>query len=217
MNMIYSVCDVHTTATPRNWLRTPFIPLRGAKLLDIKMGYFLRNCPPDASIHCKTHLGLYVHHADGKLPDPDPAEMNYEFVENIVPEGTLPEPSKGKTFVYHGKVFTKSKGLYLAFKDEGACISIRNFTAIYKYCPEQVRDFVMFPRTIAPADDADSVERVGSCSDVNSVSQNKSVSVCLSSGKWNITEGLECLCRKGYELVQSLPDSFECKGTVTIL
>ncbi|XP_068699752.1 ephrin type-A receptor 4-like isoform X2 [Montipora foliosa] len=211
MTMVYSVCDVYTTATPRNWLRTPFIPLRGAKLLDIKVGYVLRSCPPGASIHCKTRFGLYVHHADGKLPNPDPAEMNYEFVENIVPKGTLPDYKKGKEFVYHGKVFTKSKGLYLAFKDEGACISIRNFTAGYKYCPEQGRDLVMFPKTIAPADDADSVQREGRCSDLNSVNQNKSVGVCLSSGKWNITKGSECLCRKGYELVQSLPNSFECK------
>ncbi|XP_068754121.1 uncharacterized protein [Montipora capricornis] len=130
MNMIYSVCDVYTTATPRNWLRTPFIPLRGAKLMDVKMGYFLRNCPIDASIHCKTSLGFYVYHTDDKLPDPDPAVINYKFVENIVPVETLPKRREGKEFVYHGKVVTKSKGLYLAFKDEGACISIRNFTAV---------------------------------------------------------------------------------------
>ncbi|XP_068699734.1 roundabout homolog 2-like isoform X1 [Montipora foliosa] len=130
MNMIYSVCDVYTTATPRNWLRTPFIPLRGAKLMDVKMGYFLRNCPIDASIHCKTSLGFYVYHTDDKLPDPDPAVINYKFVENIVPVETLPKRRERKEFVYHGKVVTKSKGLYLAFKDEGACISIRNFTAV---------------------------------------------------------------------------------------
>ena len=216
MEKKYTVCDTFAVVKPGNWLRTPFIPLRGAKLLDVKMGYFLRNCPNNAGNHCKTRLGFYVYHTDDKVPNPDPAVINYKFVEDItVPKETLPEPGEGKEFVYHGKVVTKSKGLYLAFKDEGACISIRNFTAGYKYCPEQGRDLVLFPRTISPADNADSVERVRNCSDGKSFSQNKLVGFCLSSGKWNITEGSECLCRQGYELVQSVPNS--CKGTVQYL
>ena len=124
------------------------------------------------------------------LVNPDPLKVKYDFVEKIVPEGPPLSPDVLTPFIYHGEIVTKAQGLYIAIKDEGACISITNITVGYNYCPEKGRNLVMFPRTIAPINDTNLVRKIGSCSDKNAVSQETLVGVCLSSGEWNISQ--EC-------------------------
>ena len=211
--MYYSVCDIQTFNKPSNWLRSDFIGLKDAQLLDIEIGYRLVNCPHDAGPHCKTSLGFYVYHSDRKLSSaPDPTSGSYEFVEDIVPTDTLPDPEEGKEYVYHGKIPTKARGVYLGFLDTGTCISLKNVTVGYKFCSERGGELVKFPRTVAPANDSFAEKKAGKCSDKNSVSEKKLTGMCISSGKWNITDGLKCFCRKGYQIVEPVPNSLECKG-----
>lgn len=211
--MYYSVCDVVTTKEPNNWLRSDFIDLKDAQLLDIEIGYRLSNCPIDSGQHCKTYLGFYAYHTDTRLLSaPDPTQGGYEFIDNITPAGALPKPGKGKAFLYRGKMATKARGVYLGFLDRGVCMVIQNVTIGYKFCAEEGGGLVKFPRTMAPVNDSFPEERAGECSDNNSVSEKKLTGVCLSSGKWNITDGLKCLCKKGYQIVEPVPNSLECKG-----
>ena len=178
------------------------------------MAYVMKGCPSDAKMSCKTYIGLYVRHSDNKLGVSDPAKVKYDFVEKIiVSEGTPLSPDVLTPFIYHGGIVTKAQGLYIAIKDEGACVSITNITAGYNYCPEKGRNLVKFPRTIAPLNDTNLVRKNGSCSDKNAVSQEALVGVCLSSGEWNISKNAKCLCQKGYELT----DLFGCKGIVIII
>ena len=204
----FEVCDIKTN--PKNWMRSSFIQLKGAKRLEITMAYNMKGCPIDAKESCKTYIGLYVHHSDNKLGDSDPVKIKYDFVEKIVPEGTPLQPDVLTPFIYHGEIVTKAQGLYIAIKDEGACISITNITAVYNYCPEKGRNLVRFQRTIAPLNDTNLVRKIGSCSDKNAVSQEDLVGVCLSSGEWNISKNAKCLCQKGYELT----DLSGCKGII---
>ena len=202
----FVVCDMNINS--QNWLTSSFIQLKGAKRLEITMAYKMKGCPSDAKKSCKTYIGLYVHHLDDKLFDSDPLRVKYDFVENIVPEGTPLSPDVLTPFIYHGEIVTKAQGLYIAIKDEGACIAITNITAAYNYCPEKGRDLVTFPRTIAPLNDSNLVRKIGRCSDKNAVSQEALVGVCLSSGEWNISKNAKCLCQKGYELTDG------CKGII---
>ncbi|XP_067048943.1 ephrin type-A receptor 4-A-like isoform X4 [Acropora muricata] len=201
----FQVCDIK--ANPENWLRSSFIQLKGAKRLEITMAYEMKGCPSQAKDSCKTYIGLYVQHSDGELVDSDPLKVKYDFVENIVPEGSPLSPDVLTSFTYHGEIVTKAQGLYIAIKDEGTCIVITSITMGYNYCPRKGRNFVMFPRTIAPVNDSNLMRKIGKCSDKNAVSQEALVGVCLSSGEWNISKNAKCLCQKGYELT----DSFECK------
>ena len=204
---MFQVCDIK--ANPQNWLRSSFIQLKGAKRLEITMAYKMKGCPSFAKDSCKTYIGLYVHHSESKLVDSDPAkDVTYDFVEKIKPEGTPLSPDVLTPFIYHGEIVTKAQGLYIAIKDEGACIAITNITAAYNYCPEKGRDLVTFPRTIAPLNDSNLVRNIGRCSDKNAVSQEALVGVCLSSGEWNISKNAKCLCQKGYELTDG------CKGII---
>ena len=202
----FEVCDIR--ANPENWLRSSFIQLKGAKRLEITMAYEMKGCPSQAKDSCKTYIGLYVQHSDGELVDTDPLKVKYDFVENIVPEGTPLSPDVLTPFIYHGEIVTKAQGLYIAIKDEGACIQITNITVGYNYCPEKGRNLVMFPRTIAPVNDSNLMRKIGKCSDKNAVSQEALVGVCLSSGEWNISKNAKCLCPKGYELTDG------CKGII---
>ena len=213
--MYYSVCDILTQHEPNNWLRSGFIDLKDAQLLGIEIGYRLVNCrqPVVPGQYCKTYLGFYAYHSDRKLfPAPDPTQGGYKFIDYITTTTALPELARRKAFLYRGKMATKARGVYLGFLDRGACIMIQNVTIDYKFCPERGGELVKFPRTAAPANDLFPDEKAGECSDKNSVSDTKLTGVCLSSGKWNITNGLKCRCKKGYQIVEMVPNSLECKG-----
>ena len=102
----FQVCDIK--ANPENWLRSSFIQLKGAKRLEITMAYKMRGCPSQGKDTCKTYIGLYVQHSDGELVDSDPLKVKYDFVENIVPEGSPLSPDVLTPFTYHGEIDRKS-------------------------------------------------------------------------------------------------------------
>ena len=107
---------------------------------------------------------------------------------------------------------TKAKGIYLAFLDQGACLTMNKVIISYRYCAAKGNTLVKFPRTVSPADDVNLTKQVGQCTDVNSVSSGNLLAVCLSSGEWNITDDSTCICNKGYELTNGSIASMECKG-----
>ena len=209
----YAVCDVGTAREPKNWIYTHFIPLEDAKLLDIVMGTALRNCQKNTGKHCKAYFELYAFFTRYPLSAaPIPTQWKYQFVAKIVPK-TLPKAGERLEYIFHEELVTDAKGIYLGFLDKGACITILNVTISYRYCSKKGPSLVEFARTVAPANDSRLVEQAGMCSDPNSVSGEKLSGVCLSSGEWNITDGLKCLCKEGYELLnESESNSLECRG-----
>ena len=216
----YAVCDVSATHEPTNWLRSDFIDVKDAKLLNIELRYNLRNCPTKeagAGPYCKTYFTLYVLHVDDKVSSahvPEPYKVAYEEVNTIKPT-VLPKPDTlVKDLVHYATVATKKAGgVYLAFKDQGSCVALTQVIVSYNYCSEMGSVLVKFSRTVAPVNDSHLVEQEGKCTDPNSVNKVKLSGVCLSSGKWNVTDGIECLCKRGYELVnESEHKSLECSG-----
>jgi len=132
--------------------------------------------------------------------------------EAVITPSTLPPQRKYKTGIFYGSVVTRARGIYLAFLDQGVCITLTKVVISYSYCPEIGSTLVEFPKTVAPANDSDLTEQEGKCTDVNSVNKVKLVSVCLSDGKWNNTGNLMCLCNAGYELINGSGAALECKG-----
>ena len=139
-------------------------------------------------------------------------EVTYQEVETIAPT-VLPAPGKMESYDYDVKIVTKKGGVYLAFLDQGACVSISSVTVSYNYCPEIGSVLVRFSRTSAPVNDSYLKEQTGRCTDVNSINKVKLSGVCLSNGEWNITDGSKCLCKPGLELVnRSEGNVLECSG-----
>ena len=132
--------------------------------------------------------------------------------EAVITPESLPAQGSTQTGIVRGSVITTTRGIYLAFLDQGACITLRKVVISYRYCPEIGSTLVAFPRTVAPANDSNLTEEEGNCTDVNSVNKVKLVSVCLSNGEWNITDDFACLCKAVYELVNGTIASLECRG-----
>ena len=200
------------TREPNNWLRTDFIDVKNAKRLDIEIYYSLRNCPKvDTSQFCKTYLTLYSYHAKAASPAPDPTKGMFQKEAVITPK-SLPPQGDVKTDVFRGSVVTRARGIYLAFLDQGVCITLTKVVISYRYCLKISGTLVTFPKTVAPANDSNLSEQEGKCADINSVNKVKLSGVCLSDGEWNITNDLACLCKAGYELGNGTIAALKCKG-----
>ena len=200
------------TREPRNWLRTDFINVKNANRLDIEIHYSLLNCPKDdTSQFCKTYLTLYSYNTNTKEPVPDPTNGVFKKEAVIAPK-RLPAQGSTKAEIFSGSVVTTASGIYLAFFDQGVCVTLTKVVISYRYCPKIGSTLVTFPRTVAPANDSDLTEQEGKCTDVNSVNKIKLSSVCLSNGEWNITGDLKCLCNPGYELANGSVAGLECRG-----
>ena len=188
-------------------------------MLNVKLKYRLRRCPPPptASSFCKHKWSIYVLYVEKEVVGVDlnpltANELTYEEVGTIEPT-VLPAHEKPEPYDYDVKIITKKGGVYLAFLDQGACVSLLSVIVSYNYCSEIGSVLVSFPRTLAPVNDSYLVEQTGRCSDVNSINKVKLSGVCLSSGEWNITDGIKCLCKPGYELVnRSEGNVLECSG-----
>ena len=186
-------------------------------MLNIKLKYNLRKCPPTASSFCKHKWSIYVLHVEKEVVGVDlnpvtAKEGTYQEVGTIEPT-FLPAHGNPEPYDYDVKVITKKGGVYLAFLDQGACVSLSSVIVSYNYCSEIGSVLVSFSRTLAPVNDSYLVEQTGRCSDVNSINKVKLSGVCLSSGEWNITDGIKCLCKPGYELVNgSEGNMLECRG-----
>ena len=97
-------------------------------MLNIKLKYNLRRCPLIASSFCKRKWSIYVLHVDKESigVDLNPLtanEVTYQEVEAIAPT-VLPAPGKKESYDHDVKIVTKMGGVYLAFLDQGACLSL---------------------------------------------------------------------------------------------
>ncbi|CAH3161340.1 unnamed protein product, partial [Pocillopora meandrina] len=206
----YTVCDIANKKETKNWLIAQFINIKNAKRLDIEVTYTLLNCPiANVGPFCRTNFSLYSYHTDYKL-NPDPTKLNFNK-ETVITPKTLPAPGERTTNTFYGSVLTKTKGIYLALLDQGACLLLKKFVLRYHFCSETVAfKMVRFSRTVAPANDRNLTKQEGECTDPNSITKynKKLFGVCLSNGEWNITDNSTCLCNYGYELTNG---SFTCK------
>ncbi|CAH3174399.1 unnamed protein product [Porites evermanni] len=210
----YSVCDITIKSQPTNWLRSDFIDVKDAKMLNVELKYNLLGCPTSKSSVCNHELSIYVLHVEKELVgvdlNPLTAKETYQKVETIVPK-VLPPPKELKEYDYDSKIITEKGGVYLAFLDRGACVSLSRVIVSYNYCSEIGSVLVRFSRTAAPVNDSYLEEQTGRCTDVNSINKVKLSGVCLSSGEWNITDGIKCLCKPGYQLVNGSDENvLEC-------
>ena len=99
-------------------------------MLNIKLKYNLRRCPPPptASSFCKHKWSIYVLHVEKEVVGVDLSpvtanEVTYQKVTTIGPTDA-PAPGKMEQYDHDVKIVTKKRGVYLAFLDQGACVSL---------------------------------------------------------------------------------------------
>lgn len=203
---LYTSCYV-TSHDVNNWLRTPFIEVQEAESLYITMNFTMRKCvkhsDPSVLQQCRETFNLYAYQADRDIANnemPSWDGTSYNIVDKITAK-SLGE-SASDIFINTETRFislqTPSlRGIYFAFQDEGACVSLVTLQVFYKVCPKTTRNYASFPATPTGKDHTSSVEREGKCVENASMIQ-KPTFRCMSDGSWDIPLG-KCQCDSGFE------------------
>ena len=99
------------------------------------------------------------------------------------------------------------KGVYFAFRDQGACISILAIRVYYISCPEVSVNFAHFPATPTGREVTLIEQAFGTCV-ANAVKieqgqDSKPTFLCKGDGKWYLPSG-GCHCKPGYQVIDIL-------------
>lgn len=100
------------------------------------------------------------------------------------------------------------KGVYFAFRDQGACISILAIKVYYISCPEISVNFARFPATPTGREVALIEQTIGTCV-ANAVVIEQPTFLCKGDGKWYLPSG-GCHCKPGYQADVEKQECTEC-------
>lgn len=89
------------------------------------------------------------------------------------------------------------KGVYFAFRDQGACISLLAIRVYYITCPEVTASFAAFPAT-PTGRELTSIEQSNGVCVANAIEDAPPKYLCKGDGNWYL-QGGGCLCKPGYE------------------
>ena len=236
---VHFVCDI-ASSNPNNWLRLPYIPREEANRLVIKLEYTIRECKkyPGEIRSCKETFQLLYVVSDGENDAENGpqafTEANYKYLKTIAPNSvsssSLLSPSSStvsttqsfssstssSSAIFKTEVDlplrTQKKGVYIVFRDQGACVSLLSIKIYYTLCSMQIFNLVVFPKTPTGSNVTDLVQRVGHCVE-NADSKITPYAYCQTNGNWFITndngENSMCVCRAGYFYV---PETSQCLG-----
>lgn len=189
-----------------NWLRTPFINVQDANSLYIEMVFTMRKCvkhsDPQKIQTCQETFNLYYFEADWDFANDEMPTWDssaYDLVDKI-PAQHLGESASDLPLNNVTKFVPLEKrvqGIYFAFQDTGACVSLISIKVYYKMCPNITQEYAFFMETPTGMRTNDNVERNGTCVPYSSPYQQPKF-WCTSDGTWDISLG-RCLCDPGYE------------------
>merc|ERR1719422_2439531 len=183
----YVVCDLSYNNV-NNWLWTPFITRHDANRIHIEIKFSLRNCDlfPGNAVKCKETFSLLYYEFDAATREPPPWEPeSYKLIDRIAAdEGRFTKNDEIIINTETRSVETTHKGLYFAFQDQGACLSLLSVKVYYLTCPEITVEFAHYPET-ATGTDTGSVEKVlGKCVENSVPTGNQPSNLCKSEGLW---------------------------------
>ena len=200
---VHFVCDI-SSSNPNNWLRLPYIYREQANRLLIKLEYTIRECKkyPGDIRSCKETFQLLYTESDNLN---NTSSSSSDLLESTTPQ--QPTTLAASSSIYRTEVelplSTDKKGVYLVFRDQGACVSLLSVKIYYTVCSAQVNNLIQFPETPTGSNATDLVQRAGKCIEnavpfgTNSIVP--SYAYCQTNGNWFITnDNGMCACRAGY-------------------
>ena len=201
----YVVCDVGYPNV-NNWLWTPFIERGEANRIYIEIKFSLRNCDlfPGTAVQCKETFSLLFYEFDAATRQPPPWEPEaYKLIDRIAAdEGRFSHNNEVIINTEVRSVEVNKKGLYFAFRDQGACLSLLAIKVYYKTCPEVTASFAKYPPTPTGKTEAAIEKTDGQCV-ANAVPLDDApFSFCKSDGSWLYSQG-GCQCMAGYQADRS--------------
>ncbi|RWS16488.1 ephrin type-B receptor 1-B-like protein [Dinothrombium tinctorium] len=198
----YVVCDV-AYKNVNNWLWTPFIERLDANRIYIEIKFSMRDCNlfPGMALSCKETFSLLYYEFDAQNKEPPPWEPeSYKLIDRIAAdEGRFTSNSEVIINTEIRSIPVTKKGVYFAFRDQGACLSLIAIKIFYVVCPNVTMNFAYFPETPTGKELTAIVPAEGSCV-ANAVEVEKPRLLCKGDGNWTLPSG-GCKCMPGYEPV----------------
>uniref|UniRef100_A0A5F8HJU8 receptor protein-tyrosine kinase n=1 Tax=Monodelphis domestica TaxID=13616 RepID=A0A5F8HJU8_MONDO len=199
----YQVCNVRES-NQNNWLRTGFIRRREVQRVYVEIEFTVRDCNsiPNIPGSCKETFNLFYYEADSDVASassPFWMENPYIKVDTIAPDESFSRLDSGRVNTKVRSFGPLSKaGFYLAFQDQGACMSLLSVRVFYKKCARTIASFALFPETLTGAEPTSLVIAPGTCIP-NAVEVSVPLKLyCNGDGEWMVPVGA-CTCAAGYE------------------
>ncbi|XP_069702936.1 ephrin type-B receptor 2 isoform X1 [Periplaneta americana] len=199
----YVVCDVAYNNV-NNWLWTPFVERGIANRIYIEIKFTIRDCSlfPGNALSCKETFSLLYYEFDAATREPPPWEPeSYKLIGRIAAgEGRFNTNSEVIINTEIKSIPVTKKGVYFAFRDQGACISLLAIKVYYITCPEVTVNFAHFPTTPTGREVTFIEQATGRCVE-NAEEVGTPTYLCKGDGKWYLPTG-GCKCKAGYEADQ---------------
>lgn len=197
----YVVCDV-AHHNVNNWLWTPFIERGHANRIYIEIKFTIRDCSlfPGNALSCKETFSLLYYEFDVATREQPPWDSDsYKLIGRIAAgEGRFNLNSEVTINSEVKSVAVTKRGVYFAFRDQGACISILAVKIYYITCPETTINFAHFTATPTGREVTVIEQANGTCVPNAEPAESPPVYLCKGDGKWTLPSG-GCKCRPGYE------------------
>lgn len=196
----YVVCDV-AYHNVNNWLWTPFVERGNANRIYIEIKFTIRDCSlfPGNALSCKETFSLLYYEFDAATREPPPWEPeSYKLIGRIAAgEGRFNTNSEVIINTEVKSIPVNKKGVYFAFRDQGACISLLAIKVYYITCPKVTINFAHFPATSTGREVTLIEQATGKCVD-HAEEIDTPTYLCKGDGKWYLPTG-GCKCKPGYE------------------
>ncbi|XP_074654752.1 ephrin type-B receptor 3-like [Tubulanus polymorphus] len=195
---VNTVCMIDQQES-KNWLRTPFIPRGNAKRLYIEMKFTMRECTqypdPQNLQQCKETFNLLYYeaesdYANSMLPRWD--TITYRHIDVVAADSKFSSINNAVINTEVRSVAINQKGVYFAFMDMGACVTLIAVRIYYKICPEVTLNFAKFLATPTGSDSSSIYPATGECV-ANSAMESEPTYQCKANGEWYLNSG-GCQC-----------------------
>lgn len=136
---------------------------------------------------------------DAATREPPPWQTDsYKLIARIAAgEGRFNQNSDVDINTEVKSIAVTKKGVYFAFRDQGACISVLAVKVYYITCPAVTENFAHFNETPTGREITLIEKQNGTCVE-NAEPYEPPTYLCKGDGKWTILNG-GCRCKVGYE------------------
>lgn len=205
----FVVCDIGFNSV-NNWLWTPYLERGNANRLYIEMKFTMRDCNlfPNVVLSCKETFALLYKEMDSPVHTSDTLSASnasfaqsdsYNLIDAIAADnGRFTSDQDVVTNTEVRSVPVSKRGVYFAFRDQGACISLISIRVYHLECPQLVSNFAQFNATPTGRDLTSLVAVEGRCV-ANSVQIEQPKLFCTADGQWNSMSSGQCKCLAGFE------------------
>ncbi|KRT86617.1 hypothetical protein AMK59_505, partial [Oryctes borbonicus] len=151
------------------------------------------------ALSCKETFSLLYYEFDAATREPPPWETDsYKLIGRIAAgDGRFNANSEVNINIEVKSIPVTKKGVYFAFRDQGACISLLAIKVYYITCPEVTINFAHFPVTPTGREVTLIEQATGKCVKNAEVVEPPTY-LCKGDGKWTLPTGA-CKCKAGFE------------------